>query len=57
MKKIFIVAQVRDWFNQLHREKISFSKFVELLNEKVTQQSTDSSEKSSTFTFNNRKIW
>ena len=33
MNKIFKVAQVRDLLNQVHNEKISFSRFVEILNE------------------------
>lgn len=33
MNKIFIEAQVRDLLNQLHREEITFSRFVEILNE------------------------
>lgn len=33
MQKTFKVAQVRDLLNQVHNEKISFSRFVEILNE------------------------
>lgn len=33
MKKTFKVAQVRDLLNQVHNEKITFSRFVEILNE------------------------
>ena len=38
MSKLFIVAEVRDWLNQLGNEEISFSKFVELFNEKAASQ-------------------
>jgi len=31
--KTFKVAQVRDLLNQVHNEKITFSRFVEILNE------------------------
>lgn len=33
MQKTFKVAQVRDLLNQVHNEKITFSRFVEILNE------------------------
>jgi len=33
MEKTFKVAQVRDLLNQVHNEKITFSRFVEILNE------------------------
>jgi len=36
-KKIFGVAQVRDLLNQVHNEKITFSRFVEILNELATK--------------------
>jgi phosphatidylethanolamine-binding protein (PEBP) family uncharacterized protein len=33
MRKTFKVAQVRDLLNQVYNEKITFSRFVEILNE------------------------
>ena len=33
MAKTFKVSQVRDLLNQVHNEKITFSRFVEILNE------------------------
>jgi len=33
MQKTFKVSQVRDLLNQVHNEKITFSRFVEILNE------------------------
>jgi len=33
MQKTFKAAQVRDWLNQVHSEQITFSRFVEILNE------------------------
>jgi len=33
MKKTFKVSQIRDLLNQVYNEKITFSKFVEVLNE------------------------
>jgi hypothetical protein len=33
MQKTFKVAQVRDLLNQVHNEKITFTRFVEILNE------------------------
>lgn len=33
MEKIFKVSQVRDLLNQVFRDKITFSRFVEILNE------------------------
>ena len=33
MQKTFKVSQVRDLLNQVYNEKITFSKFVEILNE------------------------
>lgn len=33
MKKTFKVSQVRDLLNQVYNEKITFSRFVEILNE------------------------
>lgn len=35
MKRIFTVALVRELFNQLQKEEISFSRLVEILNETV----------------------
>lgn len=35
MKKIFIEAFVRDLISQLSKEEITFSRFVELLNEEA----------------------
>ena len=35
MQKTFKVSQVRDLLNQVHNEKITFSRFVEILNEQV----------------------
>lgn len=32
--KTFKIAEVRDLLNQVHQEKITFSRFVEILNEK-----------------------
>ena len=37
MQKTFKVAQVRDLLNQVHNEKITFSRFVEVLNEKAEE--------------------
>ncbi len=37
--KTFKVAQVRDLLNQVHNEKITFSKFVEILNEHAAGKS------------------
>lgn len=34
--RIFYVDEVRKWINQLLKEEISISKFVEMLNEKAT---------------------
>jgi hypothetical protein len=36
MQKTFKVAQVRDLLNQVHNEKITFSRFVEILNEQTS---------------------
>lgn len=36
MEKIFYIDEVKVWFNQVQQNQISFSKFVELLNEKAT---------------------
>lgn len=38
MKKTFFVAQIRNLLNQVHNEKITFSRFVEILNEEVERQ-------------------
>ena len=38
MKKTFFVAQIRNLLNQVHNEKITFSRFVEILNEEVARQ-------------------
>lgn len=38
MKKLFIEAQIKDLLNQVHNEKITFSRFVEILNEQVNEQ-------------------
>lgn len=38
MKNTFKVAQVRDLLNQVHNEKITFSRFVEILNEHAAGQ-------------------
>lgn len=35
MQKTFKVSQVRDLLNQVHNEKITFSRFVEILNDHV----------------------
>lgn len=35
MDKTFKVAQVRDLLNQVNNEQITFSRFVEILNEQV----------------------
>lgn len=32
MKRTFTIAQVRNLLNQVHQDKITFSKFVEILN-------------------------
>jgi hypothetical protein len=34
-QKTFKVSQVRDLLNQVHNEKITFSRFVEILNETI----------------------
>ena len=36
MEKKFKVSQVRDLLNQVHNEKITFSRFVEILNESLS---------------------
>lgn len=38
MKKTFFVAQIRNLLNQVHNDKITFSRFVEILNEEVERQ-------------------
>jgi hypothetical protein len=35
MKKKFKVSQIRDLLNQVYNEKITFSRFVEILNEQA----------------------
>ena len=48
MEKIFKVSQIRDLLNQVYYEKISFSRFVEILNEQANSKKkieTDLSEK------------
>jgi hypothetical protein len=35
MEKIFKVAQIRELLNQVYSDKITFSRFVEILNEKA----------------------
>lgn len=48
MEKIFKVSQIRDLLNQVYNEKISFSRFVEILNEQANSKKkieTDLSEK------------
>mgnify|MGYP003431665824 CR=1 FL=1 len=35
MQKTFKVSQVRNLLNQVHNEQITFSRFVEILNEQV----------------------
>lgn len=35
MNKIFKVSQIRDLLNQVYNEKISFSRFVEILNQEA----------------------
>lgn len=35
MEKTFKVAQIRDLLNQVYNEKITFSRFVEILNEQA----------------------
>ncbi len=46
MEKIFKVAQVRDLLNQVHNEKISFSRMVEILNEQASGHITKIQAKS-----------
>lgn len=41
MKKIFKVAQIRDLLNQVHNEKISFSRMVEIMNEIANKEIKD----------------
>lgn len=40
MVKIFKVSQVRDLLNQVHNEKISFSRMVEIMNEIANKEKT-----------------
>ena len=39
VEKIFKVAQVRDLLNQVYNDKITFSRFVEILNENASKTS------------------
>jgi len=39
MKKIFKLAQIKDLLNQVYSEKITVSRFVEILNEQVKEKS------------------
>ena len=39
-KKVFTVAQIRSLLNQVHSDKITFSKFVEILNRRATEKLT-----------------
>lgn len=39
IEKIFKVAQVRDLLNQVYNDKITFSRFVEILNENANKTS------------------
>ena len=39
-KKVFTVAQIRGLLNQVHSDKITFSKFVEILNKQATEKLT-----------------
>jgi hypothetical protein len=41
MEKVFKVSQIRDLFNQVLNEKISFSRFVEILNENANKKTFD----------------
>lgn len=38
MKKIFKVAQIKDLLNQVYNEEITFSRFVEILNEHASRK-------------------
>jgi len=52
MTKTFKVSQVRDLLNQVHNEKITFSRFVEILNQQV-----DDKSKFDIQTINNSSHW
>ena len=48
MEKIFKVSQIRELLNQVYNEKITFSRFVEILNEQANSKKkieSDLSEK------------
>lgn len=45
MEKIFKVAQIRDLLNQVHNEKISFSRMVEIMNEEINNEINKQIEK------------
>ena len=46
-KKTFKVSQIRDLLNQVYNEKITFSRFVEILNEQASVLKDESVEKQS----------
>jgi len=41
MKKVFKVSQIRGLLNHVHSEKITFSRFVEILNENANKKTFD----------------